>query len=428
MGAMAGRLAARRLSRDAILLCVSACFADLGYQGVTALFPLYIVFRLHAAVAWYGVITAVAFGGGAAVGYLGGRAGDRVDRKYLIIAGNAFIPLMALSGLAHMLWLAGLLFILGWWARYFRTPVRQALLVLVTRPDDRGLAFGFLHALDIAGGMFSALIALLLISIGLKIETVMLWAVVPLAISTVVLLFVQRTELFHESTPLSMVAPRAKQTGGIEPTGGAEHSGAGERTLLIWLLVSATLYGFSFYNLGFPILSAAHGHGATGYGATRGYELGVLAYVVYLGVSAVSGYALGAGRVPALRSLWLLGYLPSALASGLIGVSQLLHLSAIAFYLFIAMLGLGMGGVETQEPTLVSSLVRSTRLSRGMGFLTVSRSIGQFLSNLVMGLLFTLSSSVPYFYAFASACLAAVVLAIAELRYRAHAHARADRA
>ncbi|MGH7083540.1 MAG: hypothetical protein ACREFN_00935, partial [Acetobacteraceae bacterium] len=318
--------------------------------------------------------------------------------------------------------------ILGWWARYFRTPVRQALLVLVTRPDDRGLAFGFLHALDIAGGMFSALIALLLISIGFKIETVMLWAVLPLAISTAVLLFVRRTELFPESTPLSIVAPAVQATEEVQATGGAGHSGTAERTLLIWLLVSATLYGFSFYNLGFPILSAAHGHGATGYGISRGYELGVLAYVVYLGVSAVSGYVLGAGRVPALRSLWLLGYLPSALASGLIGVSQALHLNAVAFYLFIAMLGLGMGGVETQEPTLVSSLVRSTRLSRGMGFLTVSRSIGQFLSNLVMGLLFTLSSSIPYFYAFASACLAAVVLAIAELRYRTHAHARADRA
>lgn len=391
---------ARRLPRDAFLLCFSAFFADLGYQGVTALFPLYVVFRLHAAVTWYGVITAIAFGGGAAVGYVGGLIGDRVDRKYLIIAGNAFIPLMALSGLAHTLWLSGLLFTLGWWARYFRTPVRQALLVLVTRPDDRGLAFGFLHALDIAGGMVSALIALALISIGLRIETVMLWAVLPLAVSTMVVFFVQRRVLYPEKTPLA-----GASTGTELPAGG-------ERMLLVWLLISATFYGFSFYNLGFPILSAASGHPTR-----QGYELGVLAYVVYLGISAVSGYTLGAARVPAPRSLWLLGYLPSALGSGLIGVSELLHLHAVAFYLFIALLGLGMGGVETLEPTLVSSLVRSTRLSRGMGFLTVSRSIGQFLSNLVMGILFTLSSSAPYFYAFASASLAALMLGIAEARY-----------
>lgn len=132
--------------------------------------------------------------------------------------------------------------------------------------------------------------------------------------------------------------------------------------------------------------------------------------MIYLGVSAVSGYVLGAGRPSAARSLWLLGYLPSAVGSGLIGVSELLHLSAAAFYLSVGVLGLGMGGVETFEPTLVSSIVGPTRLSRGMGFLTVSRSIGQFLSNLIMGLLFSMSRSLPYFYAAASALLAALVL------------------
>jgi len=391
---------AGRLTPDALLLCFSAFFADLGYQGVTALFPLYVVFRLHAPVYWYGIITAIAFGGGAGVGYLGGLIGDRHDRKYVAIAGNIFIPLMALSGMAHSLWLSGLLFVLGWWARYFRTPVRQALLVQVTRPGERGMAFGFLHALDIAGGMISALAALLLILFGLSVETVMLWGVLPLVVSTALLFFVKRTTLYHEATPL-------KGTGSAP-----QRSLADQRVLLVMLLTSATFYGFSFYNLGFPILSAAGRHGTV-----AGYGLGVLTYVVYLGVSAASGYLIGAGEVAPLRSLWLLGYLPSALGSGLIGLSELLHMNAIAFYLFIALLGLGMGGVETLEPTLISSLVGSTRLSRGMGFLTVSRSIGQFLSNLVMGILFSFSRSAPYFYAFASASLATAILSVAEARY-----------
>ena len=136
------------------------------------------------------------------------------------------------------------------------------------------------------------------------------------------------------------------------------------------------------------------------------------AYVIYLGISAASGYVLGTGRHSALRSVWLLGYLPSALGSGLIGLGVLLHMNALALYLSVGVLGLGMGAVETFEPTLVSSLVGSSTLSRGMGFLSVSRSIGQFLSNLIMGILFSLSRSVPYFYAFASALLAA-----AETRY-----------
>jgi len=391
---------AKRLSKDAYLLCFSAFFADLGYQGVAALFPLYIVLELHEKVFWYGLITGIAFGAGSFFAFIGGLAGDRFDKKYVSIAGNAFIPLMAFSGLTHQLWLSAVLFILGWWARYFRSPARRALLVNVTAPGERGLAFGVLHALDIAGGMFSALLALLLLSLHIPIGIIMLCAAIPLVISTLILFLVERTTLYPEETPMQ----KRRTDGGA--------SGMSDRALLVSLLIAATLYGFSFYNLGFPILT-----GTEGSATTSGYELGVLAFVIYLGISAVSGYMLGARRHSALRSLWLLGYLPSAIGSGLIGLSVLLHMDELAFYLFVAALGVGMGAVETFEPTLVSSLVGSTTLSRGMGYLSVSRSIGQFLSNLIMGVLFSFSQSIPYFYAFASALLATVILGVANARY-----------
>jgi MFS family permease len=405
MSTLTNLFAAKRLSADALLLCFSAFFADLGYQGVAALFPLHIVFALRAPVYWYGIVTAIAYGAGSLFAYLGGLAGDRFDKKYLAIAGNSFIPLMAFCGLAHALWLSALLFILGWWARYFRTPPRRALLVLVTPAHDRGVAFGVLHALDIAGGVMSALFALLFLSLHIPIGVIILFAAIPLVVSTGLLFLVRRAMLYPEESPLQ------------ERQGSVAADAERSRSLFIFLLVSATLYGFSFYNLGFPILTATQGSATT-----SGYELGVLAFVVYLAISAVSGYVLGASRLSPLRSLWLLGYLPSALGSGLVGVSVLLQMNELAFYLFIAVLGFGMGAVETFEPTLVSSLVGSATLSRGMGFLSVSRSIGQFLSNLIMGILFSLSRSVPYFYAFASALLATAVLALAEARY-----AKADR-
>lgn len=400
MSSLADLRLAGRLSKDAYLLCFSAFFADLGYQGVAALFPLYIVLELREKVFWYGLITGIAFGAGSFFSFIGGLAGDRFDKKYISIAGNAFIPLMAFSGLSHQLWLSALLFILGWWARYFRTPARRALLVNVTAPDDRGIAFGVLHALDIVGGVFSALLVLLLLSLHIPIGIIMLWAAIPLAVSTLVLVLVERKTLYPEATPMQ----ERRMDGGA--------SGMSDRALLVSLLIATTLYGFSFYNLGFPILT-----GTEGSATTSGYEMGVLAFVIYLGISAVSGYVLAARRSSALRSLWSLGYLPSAIGSGLIGVSVLLHMNELAFYLFVAVLGLGMGAVETFEPTLVSSLVGSTAISRGMGYLSVSRSIGQFLSNLIMGILFSFSQSIPYFYAFASALLATVILGVANARY-----------
>lgn len=381
------------LPRDAWLLCFSAFFADLGYQGVTALFPLYLVFHLHAPLYVYGIVTAIAFGGGAFISYLGGVAGDRFDKKGVSILGNTFIPFMALSGLAHALWLSALLFILGWWARYFRSPPRRALLVNVTPPEQRSRAFGALHALDIGGGMLSALFALLAVWRHIAIDAVMLYAVGPLVVSTILLFFVRRTTVYPSQTPGA----------------GSAVVRTAPRTVLIALLASATLYGFSFYNLGFPILTAATRH------TRAGYEWGVLAYVVYLGVSAISGYVLGVRRGSPVRSLWLLGYLPSALGSGFIGMCELLHWQQAAFYTAVALLGLGMGAVETFEPTLISSVVAHTRLGRGMGFLSVSRAVGQFLSNLIMGMLFSFGQAVPYFYAFASAMLATLVFGSVEL-------------
>lgn len=400
----------RWLTRDALLLSLSAFFADLGYQGVTALFPLYLVLELHQPVYLYGLVTALSFGVGSLFAYIGGKAGDRFDKKTLSILGNLFIPFMSLSGLSHSALLCSAFYILGWWARYFRTPPRRALLVQVSRREYRAKVFGFLHLLDVAGGMLSALFALLFLALHLPIGIIILFSVVPLLISSAVLLPVKRTELYLDA-PLT----------GTEQERQATHRR--NQAVFIALLASATLYGFSFYNLGYPILTAATVTGKQSYSS---FLYGVLTYAIYLGVSAISGYALGSAKVRPLRSLWLLGYLPSALASLLIGISYTFHLPIVAFYGFVAVLGMGMGAAETFEPTLTSLLIRSSDLSSGMGWLSVSRSIGQFLSNLIMGLLFAFSQFASYFYAFIAAFIATMILLITEVRTRRSEQADGD--
>ena len=77
-----------------------------------------------------------------------------------------------------------------------------------------------------------------------------------------------------------------------------------------------------------------------------------------------------------------------------------------------------MGAVETFEPTLVAALAGTSDLSTRMGWLSVSRAIGQFLSNVIMGFLFTLGQFDSYAYAFVASLLAAVVLWRAEAKTR----------
>lgn len=383
-----------------MLISFSAFFADLGYQGVTTLFPLLLIIELHQPVYLYGLVTALSFGAGSFFAYIGGRAGDKYDKKKIVILGNMFVPLMAFSGLTHNIVLCSLFFILGWWARYFRTPARRALLVNVSPQMFRARVFGFLHMLDIAGGMLSAFLALYFVFLQIPIGTIILFALFPLLVSSILLFFIRRSKLYIDENAEDTIKNAGQKTN-VQKI---------NYRIFIALLIAATFYGFSFYNLGFPILTAAIAKAHV----TTGFELGILTYAIYLGVSAFSGYLLSAVKIKPLRSLWSLGYLPSALASLLIGLSVLFHLSNLAFYLFVAVLGVGMGAVETFEPTLASALVGSSTLSRGMGWLSVSRSIGQFLSNLIMGILFSFGQSIAYFYASFASLIATVILLVTD--------------
>ncbi len=393
-----GKNTSHWLTRDAFLLSLSAFFADLGYQAVTALFPLFLVIQLHQSVIVYGIVTGASFGIGSFFAYLGGKAGDRFDKKKIAIIGNLFIPLMSLTGLFLNVWIASILFILGWWARYFRTPARRALLVEVSAPEHRSKIFGFMHVMDIGGGMLAALFTLLLLFLKVPISTILLLTSIPLLISTSVLFFVsQEKKYVVTSVATDQQAKSEKKHVLVSGT-------------FIALLVAATLYGFSFYNLGFPILTVAkEAKSAIG---------GVLTYAVYLGVSAISGYLLGSTRLKPLKALWEFGYLPSAFASLAIGITYLFHLSIPIYYVAVAVLGAGMGAVETYEPTLTSTLMDSQRLSTGMGWLSVSRSLGQFLSNVIMGFLFTFGEFNSYFYAFFASLLATIVLFVAQRKFK----------
>ena len=125
------------MSRDVLLICFSAFFADMGYQAVTAVFPLLLVIELKEPAYVYGLLLALSYGVGSLFSLLGGRLGDKVSKKTLSIVGNLLIPLMSVSVIFPNVAVTGALFIFGWWARYFRTPSRRAWLVEVSNPAYR---------------------------------------------------------------------------------------------------------------------------------------------------------------------------------------------------------------------------------------------------------------------------------------------------
>ena len=416
---MEGRTVRREwLTRDALLLSLSACFADTGYQAVAVVFPLFLVLQLHESYLYVGLFLALAYGVGSLFSYVGGRAGDRFNKKYVALAGNLLIPLMSLSGLASGVAVAGALFIAGWWARYSRTPARRAWLVEVTDPAYTAKVFGFLHALDVGGGVIAVTYSVVLLLLGFSFTIVLLVTILPLLLSSLCLVLARR--------PAGAGRPRVDRAARRESA-----VAEGKPALAYYaLLGSATLFGFSFYSFAFPVLTVAEVQQTGSIAAALAGAVAIIAFGVYLGLSALAGLLLGRTRLRPIRAIWGIGYLPASLASLGIGALYLFGAGPLLFYVTAAVLGFATGSVETFEPTMISRLVASGRLSEGMGWLSATRAAGLFSANVVLGWLFSLGpvgEFEGYVYAFATALVAAVILAWAEHATRAVPEAVAAR-
>ena len=374
-------------------IAFSAFFADLDYQMVIAGLPLFLVLDLHGPAWVFGVATALAYGPGAVIGYLGGRLGDRVGRKRIAVTGNALIPLLSFTAIAASVASAIGLFVVGWWARNFRSPARRAMLTEVVKPAQESQAFGLLHALDIGGGLLAAVCALLLIFFGAKFRLIFLLTLIPLIVSTILVGLVRAG-----GKPRATAQERREKVADEKPS---------DMRLYRAVLAASALFGFSFYSLGFPILTAAQSAGG---GTPHAEAAGVLAYVLYLGVSAPTGLIAGGVRRAGGWALAIWGYFAACIGSVVLAVFGAASGGPIGLYVGVIILGLALGVVETLEPTIVSRVTPASRKSRGMGALTAARSIGLFCGNLVMGLLYHFGPAYSYGYAAIVALVAAVIL------------------
>ena len=384
------------LTANVWFIALSAFFADLGYQVVLAGFPLFLVLHLHAPIWTYGMAMAVAYGPGALIAWWGGRVGDRRGHKRVALWGNAFIPVLAFAGWATTALGAIGLFSFGWWARNFRSPSRRTMLREVVAESDRAKAFGFLHSLDVAGGMLAGLLLLALVAYQVSFRTIFTLALVPLGISTIMLGRVQagRRPVPQPSTARA-TSPKA-------------NPGNGAPTLYRGLLLSAALYGFSTYSIGFPILTVAQG--------THHTSFGILAYILFLAVSAITGLLFGRRARATLPELAGWGYFGAALGSAGLALAYGFHLGLLGFAVPIALLGFALGVIETLEPTLVARFVPNVSAGQGLGGLTGARSLGLFVANGLMGLLYHFTPVYAYSYATGMALLAMVVVLLVHIR------------
>lgn len=389
-------------TKDIWAIALSAGFADLGYQSVLAAFPLFLVLELHAPVWEYGLAMALSYGGGAIFSLLGGRLGDRIGHKKTALIGNCLIPLLSLSALVtNPAWAIGLL-TGGWWARNFRSPSRRVMLSeSITNEDFRTKIFGFMHALDVGGAAIAAIMVIIALHFQLQFRYLFLLTAIPLAISSISL------------SQASSVTPRAiNETRSASQTSKAFKHSQEARAIF----TASALYGFTFYSVGFPVLTVAQKTGSD--------ISGVASFLVFQAISAATGYLLarkfGQSLARKFISLGLFGYFVSALGAVLLILDIQLKLGLVGYLFGLAILGFALGVIETLEPSLISVVSKETGPGRGFGALSSSRSLGLFVGNIVMGLLYQIGASWSYGYAafVATTAAAIVVLTAKQLEHK----------
>ena len=373
----------RRFPFNVYLISMSAFFADLGYQIVIGGLSIFLVIILGAPVWVYGIVESLNFGVGSIFSYLGGRLSDTYGSKRISIVGNSLIPILSFTGFFSYYVYAALTFMGGWWSRNFRSASRRMMLVESTSSEERTRAFGFLHGLDVGGGMIAAILLVVLYLIGLPFKYIFLISIGPLLCSTAALSLTKRTEREKTEEKKQVTATDKRAYWGV--------------------FIATALFGFSYYSIGFPILSEAE--------TSSSIVMGLIVFPIFLGVSSLGGIIYSRIRVKReILILGVLGYIISGIGTLGILITLFYHLSFPFYYISIVILGFGTSGVETFEPSIISKVIRGKRAGKGMGSLSFFRSIGMFTGNIVVGSLYVISDNYSYLYATIVAILGGIIV------------------
>ncbi|MCS7061000.1 MAG: MFS transporter [Anaerolineae bacterium] len=374
----------RWINRNVIGLAINRFLSDFGHEASTAILPVFLTAIGAPAVA-LGAIEAVADGLSSFAKLIGGWLGDRIhQRRPLAALGYTLTGVTTgLYGLASA-WPAVLVArAIGWAGRGLRSPLHDALLTDSVPAHVRGRAFGLDEAADTLGAIAGPLAALGIIAalsgVVSNVETyrIAFWlAAIPgvLAALSIVLLVTETPNRPLNRRSLigsfrALPAPFRRYLVGIFVFGSGDFS----HTLLILFAVQQ--------------LTPAYPQDA---GA-----IAIQLYTVHNVLYAAGSYPVGVladrfGKRGLLIGAYCLAIVMNAL---LIGAPASVPWLAAIFVIG----GMVYSAQQSLERAIAADLVQAELRSTGFGALATVNGIGDFVSSLVVGALWTAFSPAAAF-------------------------------
>ena len=360
------------LNRTVLGVGLTSLFSDWSQETATAVLPAFLA-SIGAGPVWLGAIEGIADGLSSFTKLAAGHFTDRLKhRKPLAVFGYAFTAL-ATASFAFATHAYHVLFgrVAAWLGRGVRSPAKKALLAADVPPSAYGRAFGFERLMDTVGAIAGPLTALwLLEATGHSYHQVFLWTLLPGFIAVMAFwLLVRERHVAARPQRSFLVGLRALPPSFKRLLVGVGIFGAGDfsHTLLI-LYATRTL---------------TPGHG-TARAASLAVGLYTLHNICYAGSAYLSGWL--SDHVPSRKAVLAAGYALAGVTALLlcIGTSSLWLLALI----FICA-GLYVGTEEALEDSLSAELVPKEQHGMAFGTLAAVNAVGDFLSSLLVGFLWS---------------------------------------
>jgi MFS family permease len=375
-----------------VAIGLADCMADFNYEMVLAVLPLFLTTALGAPVYSVGLVEGVADGSSAIVRVWSGWYSDRIGwRKRLAVGGYATtVAGLGTVGLISMWPVVVLARGVAWVGRGLRQPIRSSMLAGSVGRADFGKAFGFHEGMDTLGALLGPSVAFVLLATGHGFITIFWVAILPGLLAVAFFAMLTRD-------------PR----GAGRPS---ESPPPGSLPASFWrLLVPVALFGAGNFAPAFFTLRAAEMLQPE-LSRPEALSAAVLFYLGQHAVGAVSSFPGGwlsdrLGRAPVLTfayASFAAGCLIAALGHGPVMVALLALPVGLQATLVVAI-----------ESALAAALVPERQGGTAFGVLAGVNGIGDLVSSVGAGLLWTFAGAPVALGLAAIIALAAAALLLA---------------
>ncbi len=384
--------AKRWLTRGVLGIGLASLFSDWGHEAATAILPAFLA-SLGAPAVALGVIEGVSDGLSSFAKLAGGWIADRPSwRRLTCVIGYSATAFSTFGyAFAHSWPFVLLLRVLGWVGRGARGPSRDALLVDCVAPEQQGRAFGFERAMDTVGAVLGPLSATALIGI-IGARDVLRWTLVPglaAAVAFAALAPKAKRDEYHNAPSFaSSLAQLPKNYWSY--LGGVFAHGIGDFAPTLLILRATQIL-------------------APRFGSARAAAVAVGLYTFHNIVNAAASYPAGAlGDRFGRRTVLVAGYLTGVISYvGFIFERPQLPLLAILF----ALAGIHIGITQSLEKSAASEMLPAANRGSGFGVLATVNGIGDLVSSVVVGALWSsVSPTAGFLYAAVLSLLGAVLI------------------